>query len=427
MAGKKIIKIFKGLGRSRRDVYREVSPEVRDYLIQKDLAVDAIKKDVPVIDLQKKGPTGTRKVNTLSNTAARRMVKNIQADEPPISAKLLTTPKTTSPQPTTAEQFTIKSRESFEKDKANEILRLQKQRDNIGKKLSKLGQGDNTVAFNKGVAELKLINEKLNRVVNATSKSRLDAEKQTPLADRKEMEEPERGSVIDVGSTRDAVITGTHYGKPELKTDTEKGFSRTVLSPLVGKKPRELSKDTRKIATIVETANKQFKVSSIKDKQRLAKLVEDYLNKGGSITKLEDGVARAASTGPDPSLAQLQALLGVDAPTKGTLVGKVGQGQGKISLDPDRIPTTGRMDNLLEIDELMLNKPVITETKKPSFKKQLTTQQRNKIKQEKEKAKKLELKRRDQRLSTKRKKGGQIKRQKRRVSLRGHGVALRGY
>ena len=424
MAGKKIIKIFKGLGRSRRDVYREVSPEVRDYLIQKDLAVDAIKKDVPVIDLQKKGPTGTRKVNTLSNTAARRMVKNIQADEPPISAKLLTTPKTTSPQPTTAEQFTIKSRESFEKDKANEILRLQKQRDNIGKKLSKLGQGNNTVAFNKGVAELKLINEKLNRVVNATSKSRLDAEKQTPLADRKEMEEPERGSVINVGSTRDAVTTGS-YGKPELRTDTEKGFSRTVLSPLVGKKPRELSKDTRKIATIVETANKQFKVSSIKDKQRLAKLVEDYLNKGGSITKLEDGVARAASTGPDPSLAQLQALLGVDAPTKGALVGKVGQGQGKISLNPDRIPTTGRMDNLLEIDELMLNKPMIKETKKLSSKK--TTRPYKPKKPEVRAGKPRKINGKTVETTQYRKKGGQIKRQKRRVSLRGHGVALRGY
>tara|TARA_R110001592_G_scaffold47930_1_gene151457 strand:+ start:532 stop:1806 length:1275 start_codon:yes stop_codon:yes gene_type:complete len=424
MAGKKIIKIFKGLGRSRRDVYREVSPEVRDYLIQKDLAVDAIKKDVPVIDLQKKGPTGTRKVNTLSNTAARRMVKNIQADEPPISAKLLTTPKTTSPQPTTAEQFTIKSRESFEKDKANEILRLQKQRDNIGKKLSKLGQGNNTVAFNKGVAELKLINEKLNRVVNATSKSRLDAEKQTPLADRKEMEEPERGSVINVGSTRDAVTTGS-YGKPELRTDTEKGFSRTVLSPLVGKKPRELSKDTRKIATIVETANKQFKVSSIKDKQRLAKLVEDYLNKGGSITKLEDGVARAASTGPDPSLAQLQALLGVDAPTKGALVGKVGQGQGKISLNPDRIPTTGRMDNLLEIDELMLNKPMIKETKKSSSKK--TTRPYKPKKPEVRAGKPRKINGKTVETTQYRKKGGQIKRQKRRVSLRGHGVALRGY
>ena len=423
MAGKKIIKIFKGLGRSRRDVYREVSPEVRDYLIQKDLAVDAIKKDVPVIDLQKKGPTGTRKVNTLSNTAARRMVKNIQADEPPISAKLLTTPKTTSPQPTTAEQFTIKSRESFEKDKANEILRLQKQRDNIGKKLSKLGQGNNTVAFNKGVAELKLINEKLNRVVNATSKSRLDAEKQTPLADRKEMEEPERGSVIDVGSTR-LDSTGS-YGKPELRTDTEKGFSRTVLSPLVGKKPRELSKDTRKIATIVETANKQFKVSSIKDKQRLAKLVEDYLNKGGSITKLEDGVARAASTGPDPSLAQLQALLGVDAPTKGALVGKVGQGQGKISLNPDRIPTTGRMDNLLEIDELMLNKPMIKETKKSSSKK--TTRPYKPKKPEVRAGKPRKINGKTVETTQYRKKGGQIKRQKRRVSLRGHGVALRGY
>tara|TARA_Y100000401_G_scaffold51855_1_gene40633 strand:- start:379 stop:2223 length:1845 start_codon:yes stop_codon:yes gene_type:complete len=614
MAGKKIIKILKGLGRSRRDVYREVSPEVRDYLIKNDIAVDATKKQVPVIDLQKVGPTGTRKVNTLSNTAARRMVKNIQADKPPISAKLLTTPKTTEgirkklddlenrrsssditynefmkneeeiirlrkkleiitdvpPQPTTAEQFTIKSRENFEKDKANEVIRLQKQRDNIGKKLSKLAQGDNTVAFNKGVAELKLINEKLNRVVNTTSKSRLDAEKQIPLADRKEMEKLEKGSLIDVGKrgstlvakrkiwprtetelvedfknetiigprvylkeldnegqnfarqinkqlkilrkdyveskkagvNTDAIIaegkrlnkqlqdlryetgmgvvsgkgraivdeepirydlslnpyvdvdslnfiedlsykgTGrsvTDTGKlvPELKSDTQTGFSRTPLSPLVGTRPRELSKDTRKIASIVEKANEQFKVSSIKDKKRVAKLVEDYLNKGGSITKLEDGVARAASTGPEPSLVELQALLGVDVPRKGAGIGKTGQGVGKISMYPHHIRGQGKRKGKIPTS----SDDIDIDTFKEEMNLDVTSLPRVLSKEEIKKVSETEA-RRLKKLNEERfgknfkikKKGGRIKKQKRnitaprkRVALRGQGAALRGF
>jgi len=396
MAVKTIIKIFGPQpGGPGKPVYREVDSDAAKHLIKEGLAKaddriapilkqienlkvqytnigknkkltrDEIRKKRAEIitkanSLKDKIVTTKRNTSKLSLERARQLYKDRTTKKPPVSSKK---PSNGTPAPGAKARTAkiIASKELTEKlakaDKQgqikiynNEIKRLNRQLEILrrqhkvatGKEKPRPGEKpfraegtkrrDRTLEtsalnpnirattrkdiINDIVARGKTLKSKLEHLQKTGIQSEAPIKKtKGPLADTKAMETTEKGA---------------KQVEPEL------GLSRTVVSPGVGTKVRAMGKDERrKVSEIVTQAMKQFNFKGPKVREQLNKDIKAFLDKGGKITKVKSNIARGRSVPGESSLKELQQLSGADAPIGSAGVGKVGQGRGKITMDPE--------------------------------------------------------------------------------------------